>query len=224
MRKFFFVLISAALFLIPQSGMAQQKIVDLGLSVKWADCNLGAKSPEETGDFYAWGETEVAPFNSLVFYKWGEIWERASGEHFLHYTKYNVNKDYGVVDGKTRLDPEDDAAHVKLGGKWRMPTREEIIELAENCTKTDCVQKGINGVMFKSKKNGNTIFLPFAGYRVDGTVQYKGERCMIWASDLATNFNGCARSLELYKGASGFGCNGFDTERYFGLPIRPVCP
>ena len=155
--------------------------VDLGLSVYWAMCNIGAEKPEEYGDYYAWGETEPKENYSWSTYKW------CNGSSST-LTKYNTNSSYGTVDNKTVLEPEDDVAHVKLGGKWRMPTDAEWAELLTKCTWTWVTNyngSGINGRLVKAT-NGNSIFLPAAGFRY-GTVLYDaGSNGNFWSSSLNT--------------------------------------
>ena len=124
--------------------------VDLGLSVKWANMNVGATNPEGYGDYFAWGET--ATKDSYAWYTYFDT--NDGGKTF---TKYYNN------GGKTVLDPEDDAARVNWGGSWRMPTKAEWQELLSNCTWTSTKQNGINGYKVTSKKAGYTdkfIFLP----------------------------------------------------------------
>ena len=134
--------------------------VDLGLSVDWAVCNIGATVPEEYGDYYAWGEITTKSNYSWSNYKW-------SNGSTSSLTKYNMKSSSGVVvDNKTVLDPDDDVAHVKLGGNWRMPTNEEWTELRTLCTWTWTTQNGVSGYKITSKKSGytnNSIFLPAAG-------------------------------------------------------------
>ena len=141
----------------PEPG---DEYVDLGLSsgTLWATHNLGATSPEEYGDYFAWGETE--PKDNYIWdnYQWVEIVEN----HILYFTKYNTEDNIGIVDGKTELDPEDDAAYVNWGPEWRMPSREQIDELQENCTWAWTKMNGVNGQLITGP-NGNTIFLPAAG-------------------------------------------------------------
>ena len=140
-------------------------IVDMGLSVKWADRNLGALSLLSKGDHYAWGETEPKTSYTWENYKWYD-----SDQKIL--TKYNNRPNAGIVDNILRLEPSDDAAHVKLGGKWRMPTKAEFEELMNNCTKEYVTESnGIKGFWFTSKKNGNKLFLPetsFKGMTLEG--------------------------------------------------------
>lgn len=125
--------------------------VDLGLSVYWASCNLGANKPEEAGSRYAWGETESKTYFSDSNYKW--LGYEYDG--MPYYTKYNA------TDNKTQLDLIDDAAYVNLGGKWRMPTKEEWEELENNCWVTDDVSN--NRIIVTSKIEGyknKKIYLP----------------------------------------------------------------
>ena len=102
--------------------------VDLGLSVKWATCNVGATTPEGYGNYYAWGETKPKSTYDWSTYKY------CNGDRYSM-TKYCTNSEYGIVDNKTTLELSDDAAHVNWGGSWRMPTKAEQDEL-NNCTWT----------------------------------------------------------------------------------------
>lgn len=125
--------------------------VDLGLSVMWATCNIGANSPEELGNLYQWGE--LIPCGSVENYKW-------SGTKVNTYIKYVTNSSYGIVDDKTELDYTDDVANVNWLGNWRMPSREEAQELIDNCIWSKEVLNGVNGYRVVSKINGNSIFMP----------------------------------------------------------------
>ena len=103
--------------------------VDLGLpsGLKWATCNVGAASPEEYGGYYAWGETEEKEYYSWGTYKYFYFDENRN----YSITKYCTESDYGIVDDKIILEPEDDVAHVKWGGTWRMPTETDFDELCK---------------------------------------------------------------------------------------------
>lgn len=153
--------------------------VDLGLSVYWSTCNLGASKPEDYGDYYAWGEVETKEDYSWSTYKFGTS---SSGP----FSKYNTKESYGTVDNKTVLDPEDDAAHVILGGKWRMPTDAEWTELREKCTWTWTTQNGVNGRLVTGP-NGNSIFLPAAGRRYNTDLGNAGSIGYYWYSSLKTD-------------------------------------
>lgn len=126
--------------------------VDLGLSVKWASCNIGASSPEEYGDYFAWGET--APKSNYSYYNMLILEKIQEG------LKLN-----GVVDTNNNLTASYDAAAANWGENWRMPTRAEIEELLSNCTWTWSTQNGTKGYLVCSKTNENSIFLPAAGFR-----------------------------------------------------------
>ena len=186
--------------------------VDLGLSVKWASVNIGANKPEEYGDYFAWGETEPKKSYDYSTYKW------LQGKYYT-LTKYNTDYDFGnTIDNKIVLDKEDDAAVANWGGSWRMPTVTECIELNENCIWTPITQNGVKGYQIKSKKNGNTIFLPAAGSYSQGRYFSEGQ-CACWSSSLCISYPGNAHTVSESTNALSYG-----TDRCEGLPIRPVCP
>ena len=184
--------------------------VDLGLpsGLKWANYNVGATSPEDYGGYYAWGETEEKEDYSWETYKW------CNGSHDTM-TKYCTNSSYGTVDNKTVLDPEDDVAHVKWGGDWRMPTKAEQDELRNNCSWAWTTQNGANGYKVTGP-NGNSIFLPAAGYR-DGTGG-RGHFSYYWSGSLSSNNSNNACSLGFYDGGWYY-----ISMRCSGLSVRPVC-
>jgi uncharacterized protein (TIGR02145 family) len=128
--------------------------VDLGLSIKWAACNVGASAPEGLGEYYAWGEIATKTSYTASTYKWGT---------YPNIKKYNTLDSYGTKDGKTSLDKEDDVANAKWGGSWRMPTNADWRELIDNCTLSWTSVNGVPGCKATSKKNGNSIFFPAAG-------------------------------------------------------------
>ena len=136
--------------------------VDLGLpsGTLWATMNIGANSPEDFGDYFAWGETAPKESFDMSSYKWcNGTWNTM--------TKYctDTNTGYnGFTDGKTELDPEDDAVYVNWGPSWRMPTWEQQEELMYNCTWEWAQVNGVNGQLVTGS-NGNSIFLPAAGFR-----------------------------------------------------------
>ena len=187
--------------------------VDLGLSVKWASFNLGATKPEEYGDHYAWGETGPKEDYAWSTYKW------CMGAYYT-LTKYCTDSSYGYngfTDGKTVLDPEDDAAHVNLVGKWRMPTDDEWTELRENCTWSWTTQNGVNGYLVTGP-NGNSIFLPAAGHRLYTNLYYAGSYGYYWSSSLTAVSPDDARYVAFSSGDVGR----FDGGRCGGLSVRPV--
>lgn len=207
--------------------------VDLGLpsGLKWASFNLGATRPEEFGDYYAWGEITpyyigLDPLTWVNGKESGYSWESykwcMGSEKTL--TKYCTNSEYGYnafSDGKTVLDPEDDAAHVALGGKWRMPTETELTELKTVCSWWITSINGIAGVMFYGP-NGNTIFLP-GGMAFNGTTRQDGSRGAYWSSSLSTRFQKSASFLYFYSRQSQEIVNVSSSERHQGFSVRPVC-
>ena len=151
--------------------------IDLGLSVKWATCNVGATKPEEYGDYFAWGETEPKDYYDWSTHKW------CNGSYDT-LTKYCLSSFCGTYDGKTTLEMNDDAANANWGEKWRMPTDVEIIELINNCTWTWTTQNDVKGYKVTSKSNGNSIFLPAAGYRYDSSLSSAGIGGCYWSSSV----------------------------------------
>lgn len=154
-------------------AFSPREYVDLGLpsGTKWATCNVGANHPKEYGNYFAWGETtgyfEGKRDFSENAYKWYD------GRHYTKYIFYesSVKNDY-ISD----LQPSDDAASVNWGGKWKMPTRQQWDELYKNCTITwesyGSSVKSSNGCRFTSNINGNSIFLPAAGYRWNSSLYF----------------------------------------------------
>ena len=185
--------------------------IDLGLSVKWASCNVGADSPEEYGDYYAWGETEEKNNYDWSTYKWG------SNDYL---TKYCFDPLYGVFDNKNYLEPEDDVAHVKRGDGWRMPTAGESFELAKKCIWLWISVNGVNGYLVTGP-NGNSIFLPAAGYRYGTELRGEGTYGYYWTSSLYDMYPGYAW---YHYGAADYYEYHLDhyISRVYGLTVRPV--
>ncbi|MBR0053524.1 MAG: leucine-rich repeat protein [Bacteroidales bacterium] len=192
--------------------------VDLGLPVKWASFNLGAAVPEGAGSFYGWGEVEPK-----LNYTW-TLYPFAQRSQFL-LTKYCTDANYGnegFTDGKTLLDPEDDAATVNLGGKWRMPTDVEWVALTSS-TNFDWVwddtQKGYTVTSKIPGYEGKSIFLPAAGYCRNVTL-YSEDSCgLYWASSLYVRDPRYAQGM--YFDPSYIIGAYYDT-RFSGFSIRPV--
>ena len=184
--------------------------VDLGLpsGLKWATCNVGATVSTDFGDYFAWGEVEPKKDYSWDTYKYG--------------TKDNLTK-YNSSDNKTVLDLEDDAAHVNWGGKWRMPTKEEMEELDENCTFLYTSKIDANGYSVFGYKvtgpNGNSIFLPAAGCMYGGTLDFVGSYGNYWSSSLYTDSPGSAYCVNFYSDLVYWGSD----DRYRGFSVRLVC-
>ena len=146
--------------------------VDLGLSVKWASCNVGAESPEEYGDYFAWGETEEKSNYDWETYKW---WSDANGDG---QSEENEMIDIGNNISGTKYD----VAHVKWGGGWRIPTKNEIQELVDRCSWKMTIYSEVNGYLVTGP-NGNSIFLPAAG----DNKSYNGHSGYYWASTVGGN-------------------------------------
>ena len=186
--------------------------VDLGLSVKWATMNVGATSPEDYGDYFAWGETEPKSEYNWGTYKWCD-------GHFNNLTKYCSSSDFGIVDNKIELDLEDDAANVNWGDAWRTPTKAELYELIENCTWSWTTQNGIDGYKIQSKINANSIFLPAAGFysSTDGKVYYSN---IYWSRSPIRAYQEYAYILSILSNKIDLG----SVSRCCGAPVRAVLP
>ena len=189
--------------------------VDLGLpsGLLWADCNVGATSPEEFGDYFAWGETQ--PKDT---YNWSTYQHCNGSAKTL--TKYCNNSSYGYngfTDNPTTLLSEDDAATANWGNGWRMPTKEEWQELYDNTTVTWTQQGGVNGRLFTAS-NGNSLFLPAAGYRYNSNLGYSGSSGYYWSSSLKSDDPREAWYADFYSGGYGMG----GEYRYCGQSVRAV--
>lgn len=177
--------------------------VDLGLpsGLKWASCNVGASSPEGYGGYYAWGETEEKSDYDADTYKW-----------YIRYTGY-------VNIGSNISGTQYDVAHVKWGGSWRMPTLDEIKELVNNCTWKWTTYNGVNGQLVTGP-NGNSIFLPAAGYRNGTYLLYRGSLGLYWSATLDEVVSFYAYLLYFRDGY--YVDWNYWYYRVFGLTVRPV--
>ena len=196
--------------------------VDLGLSVSWASCNLGASKPTEYGGYYQWAGTKDVS-DTGIYLDWSNCPYHTGSDLKTGWTKYNTESSYGTVDNKTVLEAMDDAASVVLGGKWRMPTIDEWNELLNtgNCSWTWTTIDGVKGYKVQSKKSGytdNWIFLPAAGCRYGGSLSDGGSRGNYWSSSLYTDIPRYACSMTF---GSGF-FSGDGSNRGYGLSVRPV--
>ncbi len=225
--------------------------VDLGMELTradgttyklyWAECNLGAEKPEDYGDYYAWGEVEPY-YSSLDPLTWKD--GKSAGYDWASYkwcngasnklTKYclKANTDCwdgeGSPDGKTVLDPEDDAAHVQLGGKWRMPTLKEMEALLALKSNEDYTWKEfgeVAGTRITRKSTGAVLLLPAAGYRDSTSVLTAKLACVYWSSTgfLGGSYLGPydASCLFINKNSMIGSRTGYDP-RNRGFSIRPV--
>lgn len=202
--------------------------VDLGLSVCWATCNLGASKPEDYGGYYQWAGLQDVT-DTDIYLNWYNCPYHIGSSFGSGWKKYvpSGTSSYwsgtGSPDNKTVLDQEDDVAHVKLGGKWRMPTKEEWNELRNtaNCSWTWTTINGIEGYKVQSKKTGctdNWIFLPAAGYRDGDDDDRVGSYGYYWSSSLNTGYPYRAHNMR-------FNSDDVRTNndlRYRGQSVRPV--
>ena len=180
--------------------------VDLGLSVKWATCNVGASSPEQSGLYFAWGETT------------GYTGEQVTAG--VRAFSKNVYKAGPAASISVDLTLEQDAAHVNLGGNWRMPTKAECQELIDNCNVVwteDYNSTGVTGRVFTSKVNGNSVFFPAAGYCSYSSVSNVDSDAFYWSASWYSSSNAW------YFNFGSEGQNVFNSSRYSGLSVRGVC-
>ena len=181
--------------------------VDLGLpsGLKWATCNVGASSPEDHGDYFAWGETTTKA-------------EYTSGNSLTCGLYISELQSQGIVDGNGNLTPSHDAATANWGGTWRLPTKAELRELLHNCTWEWTALNGINGYKVTGP-NGNHIFLPAAGYRNGSSLNNAGTYGDYWSSTpIDSNYDDSACFLYFYDGDESVD---YDNRRY-GLTVRPI--
>lgn len=202
--------------------------VDLGLpsGLKWAACNLGATSPEQPGDYYAWGETEPKERYDWDSYKQSKSVTNADGTSYYNLTKYCTDAEKGLdgfTDGKTQLEPVDDAATVKLGSPWRMPTEAEIEELLEGCTWTKETVNDTPCLRATSKANGKSIVICTAGFMLGNTLKDRGTETAFWTSTLHTPTSTRGRTF-VDEGEDPCSPEAQSAVRELGLPIRPVRP
>ncbi len=190
--------------------------VDLGLpsGLKWASFNLGATKPEKYGDYFAWGETEPKSNYSWSTYKWCMNGSSSQLTKYCNNSSYGYN---GFTDNKAVLEPEDDAAAVALGGSWRMATYAEWDELKTKCTWNWTTQNGVEGRLVTGP-NGNSIFLPAAGYWSGTGLGDVGSSGYYWSSSLNTDYPNNAYGV-------GFDLYFVDWKNYgrcYGQSVRPV--
>ena len=196
------------------------EFVDLGLSVKWATMNVGAATPQESGDYYAWGELEPKEIYNWVTYR---FCTEGDTVYDVQLSKYNTKKNHGTVDKLTSLSRADDVASVNWGGSWRYPTIEEIEELADenNCTWKWTTIKGVDGYKVKSKKKGykrRYIFIPETSTLLNFGIEDTKAKGIYWTSSLIEAFYACTLSF-IPDAINVYGA----VERPVGLPVRPVC-
>lgn len=203
------------LLLIAQLPCQAQRAIDLGLSVAWADCNLGAERPKSVGYMLAWGELEPKSEYTLGTYRLGI-------GRYWHPTKYIGDSQASdtTPDGKSRLEAEDDAATQMLGRDWRMPTRDELTELVEKCqwqwvANADSIGYHVTG------PNGNSIFLPATGIRTGKRHLSAHAEGFYWSADAITYLLDVAFALRFTPRLINHD-NYKETPRSNGCAIRAV--
>lgn len=206
-----YTLFLAATVFALSAAAANYTSVDLGLSVRWATCNVGASVPEGTGNRYAWGETATKSTYSWDNYRYGTAYNAM--------TKYCTNSNYGTVDNLTTLEAADDAAHQNWGDKWRTPTYAEWQELRTQCTWkwTDNYNStNIKGYTVTAT-NGNTIFLPVTGFGYADQAQQTDEG-YYWSSSL----HATPSDAYYVQFSSTTITADNDNLRFYGQSVRPV--
>ena len=178
--------------------------IDLGLpsGTKWASWNIGATKPEGNGGYYAWGETE-----EKKYYYWSTYIHCDGTEETCHLL--------GVDIAGSKYD----VAHVKWGGSWRMPSKAQTDELIETCARKWTQLNGVYGVLVTGP-NGNSIFLPAAGYRLGDHLYYEGDSGYYYSSSVYPG-------NESYVLDFGFYSRGWDCDhggRHYGFSVRAFCP
>lgn len=210
---------TSSTIIIVQDGK-KHEYVDLGLSVKWATCNVGASVPEDYGSYFAWGET-----STKGDFSWDSYRFRSGGQYYYNvvFSKYNTDSISGVIDNRITLELADDVAHAIWGGNWRMPTLEECKELIDSCTWSHTSLNGVDGYVVYSNITGytnNYIFLPAAGGLGVNYPPRIGYGAFYWSSMLVPSYTYLARGLSFYIDnrihmENAYRCNGY--------PVRPVC-
>ena len=198
--------------------------VDLGLpsGTLWATCNIGAENPEDYGLYFAWGETTGYTQDTSDGHSFDWTSYKYTIDKWNTLTKYCNRSDYGYngfTDTLTELLPEDDTAYVNWGSGWRTPSMEQFDELINSSytTTTWTSQNGVYGRKITSKSNGNSLFLPAAGYRNDTSLDDVGSGGNAWSRTLST---GNPYGWGLYFSSSNFGTSNY--HRCLGRSVRPV--
>lgn len=205
----------------PYAGHAY---VDLGLpsGTKWATMNVGANSETDYGLYFQWGDTQgytasqVGSGEGQKYFGWADYkyGDGTSSPGATGMTKYNA------TDGKTLLDIEDDAVAANWGGSWKMPTEAQFQELLNtaNCTNVWTTVDGVNGRLFTSVRNGNTLFIPAAGFAYSGSMNSVGDYGCVWSSSLYSSNVKNGRFLYFDSNSVSVG----DYYRYYGQSVRGV--
>ena len=193
------------------------KYVDLGLSVRWATFNVGAYKAEMAGDYFAFGATDTTTVYDNESYIYGDGYDGYNPQ----YKKYVTSSSYGTVDGKNKLDPEDDVASVKWGNKWHIPSLAMFEELADSCTWEWIDSCGVEGYLITSDVDGYTdrsIFLPAAGYMREQYLNHYNYGGSYWTNSISTYYGDYGENYYIHSYSHGVS----SAERYYGLSVRPI--
>lgn len=193
--------------------LAGHEYVDLALPSGnlWATCNLGSDDPNENGNFFAWGETDLKYYFEWDSYQWSDS--------LMSLTKYCLHESQGVVDNRATLEASDDAAAVRWGATWHIPSKEEWQELIDGCEwrwVRNYDGRGMYAKMGTSKRNGNTIVFPYTGY-YSGDSFFSGDGCF-WSSSLCEEDN--TKAYYMCVEVNHVGCRPF--LRKMALTVRAV--
>lgn len=218
--------VKSIVFLEGDGGIAENgfEFVDLGLpsGTMWAKCNVGANAPEEAGDYFAWGEVLTKDNYTSQTYVYGsaDSADENGYDRLTAISKYNTFSAYGEVDGKTQLEPEDDAATANMGGAWRMPTYDDLNELLTSCYCQVTKINDVRGLKFIGP-NGNSIFLPSVGLRYGDIVMFNDVAMKFgfyWTSTLAEDDPQMAHYMYSEGGQNKHG----ESFRFYGQSVRAV--
>lgn len=199
-------------YLLQGSWPDEHEWVDLGLpsGTLWATMNVGATSPEDYGDYFAWGEVEPKEVYDWSTYKWCNGTDSTL-------TKYCIDGACGIVDNRTELEPADDAAYVNWGPSWRMPTMDQLLELRDVCAWQRTEKNGVIGALVTGP-NGNTVFFPLAGQVNGSAFERVGSYGYFWSTILFSDNTECAHYLYF----NGNFKTAWTRLRYFGFTVRAV--
>ena len=185
--------------------------LELPSGTLWATANVGASEPTDFGFYFQWGDTvgytkeQVGTDEGKKYFGWDSY-------------KWDINKGKYATKGTT-LKPEDDAAHIHMGGDWHIPSPKQIDELIDNTTSEWTTQDGVNGMLFTSKTDtSKSIFIPAAGYAWNGSVKLVGNEADVWSSVLSAS--DVLDGQYLYFGSVG--ANLSDYDRSGGFSVRGV--
>lgn len=201
-------------------GGDEHTYVDLGLpsGTLWATCNIGANAPEDYGDYFAWAETQPKSCYDWINYQYCNGTDEL-GHPFL--TKYCNDASHGYngfTDNLTILQSSDDAATANLGSGWCIPSQVQWEELFQNTNREWRNQNGVNGYLFTAA-NGNSLFLPAAGYRKGNGIGSVGSEGEYWSNSIHTDYPNAAREIDFTM----FWCEVDSWEgRSRGFPVRAV--